>query len=225
MAGKNTDRFADQIIEISRRSAAIPKKLEIDLAVALIDQPYDLSGNMFYVFSAPDEQSYVDIKVNETREPAISFSVHTGLITPFDRLLITTPAAQTGTLILLYGTESPDLLQVLDHRSVTVAGVGGVLEELRGDLTPENYTGVTVGVAAGVVLAANVGRKACIIQALSTNANNIFLGFTNAVTVGGAPGTWFAELAPGQAFAVDDYRGDIYGISAGAAQVVGVGEW
>jgi len=43
------------------------------------------------------------------------------------------------------------------------------------------------------------------------------------VTVGGAPGIWFAELQPGMWYGVDDYRGPIWGIAT-AAQVVGMGE-
>ncbi|GAH36151.1 unnamed protein product, partial [marine sediment metagenome] len=149
------DQFPKNIEEISRRSAAIPKKLEIDLSIALTDQRYDISGNVFYIFSAPDESSYLDIKVNETREPVISFSVHTGLLTPFDSLYITTPEGQDGTLVLLYGTESPHLLQFIDNRSTTVAGVGGLLDELRGDLVPENWgTEKTVGNAAAVEILA-----------------------------------------------------------------------
>ncbi|MCK4791506.1 MAG: hypothetical protein KAV87_47680, partial [Desulfobacteraceae bacterium] len=152
--------------------------------------------------------------------------VHTGLETPFYRLYITTPAGQAGTMIIIYGTEAPEFLRILDNRSVTVAGVGGVLEELRGDVTPENFIGVTITAAPGatLIMAARATRKACSIQALSTNTGNVFLGFANTVTVGGAPGIWFAELSPGMSFDVNDYRGPIYGIAT-AQQIVGTGEW
>jgi len=75
-----------------------------------------------------------------------------------------------------------------------------------------------------LIMAARAARKACCIQALSTNTGSVFLGFANTVTVGGAPGIWFKELQPGMSFAVDDYRGPIYGIAT-AQQIVGTGEW
>jgi len=197
----------------------------VNLGAAIVDQPFNISGNMFRIWSAPDEASYVYIKINESNEPAVPYQVHTGARTPFDKLLITTPAGQAGDMIIIYGTEAPDMLEMIDDRSTTVAGVGGVLDELRGDLVPEAFIGIAVTAAPGATLiaAANGTRKSIIIQALSTNTGNVFLGFANTVTVGGAPGIWFAELQPGMWYSVDDYRGDIYGIAT-AAQVVGVGE-
>ena len=217
--------FTERIEFVKKVSMGVPKMMDIDLGVLLTDQEYNIAGNLFYILSAPDENNYVNIKVNETREPAIPYTVHMGLETPFYRLFITTPAGQVGTMQIIYGTEAPEFLRLIDNRSTTTAGLIGIFEELRGDTVYENYSGVTVGIAAGVVLAANADRKACIIQALSTNTGRVFFGFTNAVNAGGAPGTWFAELQPGQAFAVDDYRGPIYGIATAAGQVVGVGEW
>ncbi|MBW8003348.1 MAG: hypothetical protein FVQ80_15265 [Planctomycetes bacterium] len=217
------DRFANNISEVARRSAAVPKRLDIDLSIALTDQPYHISGNLFYIFSAPDESSYLDIKVNETREPVISYSVHTGLVTPFDALYITTPAGQSGTMVLIYGTEAPNLLQIIDNKSTTVAGVGGILDELRGDLTEETWgTEITVGNAAAVqILAANAARKACIIQAKAANTGIVYIGFDNTVTTT----KWIAELQAGMSFAVDDYRGDLYARADAAGQLVGYGEW
>lgn len=204
----------------------VPKTIKIDLGTPEVNREFSISGNLFYIYSAPDESSYVNIRVNETREHAIPFTVHTGLETPFYRLYITTPAGQAGTIIIIYGTEAPELLRILDSRSVTVAGVGGVLEELRGDVTPENFIGVTITAAPGatLIMAARAARKACSIQALSTNTGSVFLGFADTVTVGGAPGIWFAELQAGMSFSVDDYRGPIYGIAT-AQQIVGTGEW
>lgn len=218
------DTFDDKIDYVRKTMIGVPKTFVIDLSVQLTDQEYGIAGNLFFIWEAPDEQSYINVKINTTKEDAIPFSVHTGVRTPFDRLFITTPAGQAGNMRIIYGTEAPELLELIDNRSTTVAGVGGVLDELVGDLTPEGFTGVATGVGvATLLLAANVNRKSCIVQALSTNTGPVFLGYDNTVTVGGAPGIWFAELQPGDVYTVDDYRGDIYGIST-AAQVVGVGE-
>lgn len=220
------ENFVEKIEYVKKASMGVPKIIEIDLGTLEIDREFSISGNVFYIYSAPDESSYVNVKVNETREPAIPYTVHTGLETPFYRLYITTPAGQAGTMIIIYGTEAPEFLKILDNRSVTVAGVGGMLEELRGDVTPENFIGVTITAAPGatLIMAARADRKGCSIQALSTNTGSVFLGFDNTVTVGGAPGIWWLELQPGGSVSIDDYRGPIYGIAT-AQQIIGTGEW
>ena len=219
------DSFAQKISYVRRGPVGVPKMFTIDLGTPLIDQIYGVAGNMFRIWSAPDESSYVNIKINESGEPAVPYQVHTGAKTPFDKLLITTPVGQAGDMQIIYGTEAPDLLEMIDDRSTTVAGVGGVLDELRGDLVPEGFTGIAITAAPGATLiaAANGARKSIVIQALSTNAGSVFLGFADTVTVGGAPGIWFAELQPGMSWMTDDYRGPVYGIAT-AAEVVGMGE-
>lgn len=219
------DTFQSKIEYVRRGPMGVPKMLTINLGAPIVDQPYDIGGNMFQVWSMPDESSFVTIKVNESNQPAIPFQAHTGMRTPFHKLLITTPPGQFGDMLLLYGTEAPDMLEMIDMRSTTVAGVGGMLDELRGDLTPEAFIGIAIAAAPGAteILAARATRKSCIIQALSTNTGSVFLGFDNTVTVGGAPGIWFAELQPSMAWPCDDYRGPVWGIAT-AAQVVGTGE-
>lgn len=114
--------------------------------------------------------------------------------------------------------------RIYDNR-VVLSGTLPV--ELLGDTAPEDDTyaagfdEVAVGLAAVNVLPANTERKGGSIQAKSTNAGLIYLGFTNAVTTA----MWFVELQAGQPFSIDNYRGDIYAIASLAAQAVGVGEW
>ncbi len=215
--------FAEKIEIVKRASMGVPKVINIDLATAIVDQAYDLAGNVFYVFSSPNETDSVGIKVNETREPMINYSVHCGLITPFYRLYITTPAGQTGTLQIIYATEAPEMMEILDHRSTTIADMAALLGELRGDMTPENEgPEITVGAAAAVqILAANANRKGCMVQAKSTNDGIVYLNFANTVTAT----RWCAELLAGMAFMIDDYRGDIYARASAAGQLVGWGEW
>lgn len=217
------DTFAKKIGYVRKASMGVPKTFNIDLSVPLIDQRYDISGNLYYVWSSPAEGYYVDIKVNKNSEPALRCERQTGLITPFDKLLITTPEDQDGDMVILYGTEAPELLSIIDNRSAA-----GLLAELQGDLTHYNFGGVTITAApeATLIMSANVDRKGAIITAISSNTGSVFLGFNNTVTVGGTPGTpgiWFAELQPGQSWPIDDYRGPVYGIAT-AAQVVGIGE-
>ncbi len=220
---KREQQFPSSIEEVLRRDAAVPKRLDIDLALVQNDFEFGLSGNLFYIWEAPDESSYIEVRINKICQDRIPLTVHTGIRTPFNRLFITTPAGQAGTMTILYGTEAPELLELIDNRSVTVAGVGGVLEELRGDITPENWdTEITVGNAAAIVaLAANAGRKAFTLQAKSTNAGIIYIGFDNTVTTT----KWIAELQAGMSFMLDDYRGDLYARASAVGQLLGWGEW
>jgi len=217
--------FTQKISFVKQVSMGVPKVIDIDLAVAQVDLEFNIAGNIFYVFSAPDESNYIGIRVNETREPVINYSVHSGLVTPFYRLYITTPAGQAGTLQLVYATEAPGLMEILDNRAVSIAGAGGILDELRGDVVPETWGEITVGVAQVQLLAANVNRKDCSICSDINNTGNVYLGFDNTVTTAAGGNNWFHVLTPGASFAVDDYRGPIHAISTVAAQAVGVGEW
>jgi len=204
------------------RSLQNAQQIEIDLALVQVDKPYNFAGNYFYVFEAPDQTSYIEVKTNATNQPAIGWVKQTGFIQPFTKLYITTPAGQAGTMKVLIASMAPELFMVVDNRSAISLTMNDVLRELQGDITPENWdTEKTVGTAAVSILAANANRKACTVQAKSTNTGRIYVGFANTVT----SSKWVAELLPGMAFSVDDYRGDIYAIADIAAQLVGWGEW
>jgi hypothetical protein len=117
---------------------------------------------------------------------------------------------------------APELFTVVDNRSAISLTMSDVLAQLQGDILPENWdTEETVGTAAVSILAANANRKGCNVQAKSTNTGIIYVGFANTVTTS----KWVAELQPGMAFSIDDYRGDIYAIATAAGQLVGWGEW
>ena len=221
---KNRGQFPSDIREVRQRDAGVLKRIDIDLSIALIDQAYHISGNYFYLYDMPSG-TYIDIKVNETRESPVSYVEQVGQITPFDTLYITTPAGQTGTAVLLYGTEAPDLVSMIDNRAAVSGDIEAVRDELRGDTTPENWGEVTVGVAQVELLAASANRKACWIHSDIENTGNIYLGFDNTVTTAVGGNNWFACLTPGQGWGVDDYRGAIHAIATVAAQAVGVGEW
>ena len=212
--------FSKKINYVRRASMGVPKTFVINLAVPIIDQPYHISGNIYYVWSAPNAEDYVDIKVNKSSEPALRCLRQTGLITPYDKLLITTPADQTGNMVILYGTESPEMLEVIDNRSVTALGLADILAELQGDQVPENWNEAAVGLAAVQILAANADRKSFSIQAKSTNTGIVYVGFDNTVLAT----TWWAELQPGQSCDGDDYRGSLFAIATVAAQAVGFAE-
>lgn len=223
---KLIDTFSKKINYVRKASMGVPKTFVINLALPLLDQPYDISGNLYYVWSAPNAEDYIDVKVNKSSEPALRCPRQTGLITPFDKLLITTPAGQTGDLVVLYGTEAPELLNIIDNRSVTAIGLADILAELQGDVLPESAAAeITVGAAQVQLLAASATRKAFSLCADIGNTGFIYLGFDATVTTPAGGNIWFQCLGPGDQFGIDDYRGAIHAIATAAGQLVGVGEW
>ncbi len=217
---KLLDTFSKKINYVRRASMGVPKTFIINLAVPIIDQPYHISGNIYYVWSSSNVGDYIDIKVNKSSEPALRCVRQTGLITPFDKLLITTPEGQAGDMVVLYGTEAPELLSIIDNRSVTEIGLADMLAELQGDILPENWGEATIGVAQAQVLAANADRKSFTIQAESTNTGIVYIGFDATVLAT----KWWAELQPGQSCDGDDYRGSLHAIASAAGQDIGYAE-
>ena len=212
--------FRGQLDEVHRMGLAPARQIDINLAEVLPDQEFNLAGNFFYIKDAPGLTEYIEVKVNSSGRPAVSWSKQTGFIQPFNRLYITTPAGQTGTMKILIASEAPTLFDILDNRSAISEATQGVLDELRGDVTPEDYNQATIGVAQSQVLAANTDRKSFSIQAKSTNTGIVYIGFDNTVT----STKWWAELKAGQSCDGNDYRGPLHAIATAAAQLIGFAE-
>jgi len=213
--------FREQLDQVHKMGLAPARQIVINLAEVKPDREFNIAGNFFYIKDAPGLTEYIEVKVNTSGTPAVSWSKQTGFIQPFNRLYITTPAGQAGTMKILIASEAPTLFDILDHRSAISDAIQGVLDELKGDVTPENWgTQKTIGVAQSEVLAANADRKACNIQAKSTNDGLVYIGYDNTVLTT----KWIAELQPGQSYSTDDYRGPLHAIASAAAQLVGYGE-
>lgn len=212
--------FQKQLELVHRLGLQAVQQININLAVETIDKEYNLTGNFFYVKDAPDVEMYIDVKVNSSGQPAVSWSKQTGFRHPFDRLYITTPAGQTGTMKILIASESPSLFEILDNRSAVSEATEGVLAELRGDLTAEDFDQATIGVVQSEVLAANAERKSFSIQAKSTNTGIVYIGFDATVLAT----KWWAELLPGESCDGDDYRGPLHAIASADGQLIGYAE-
>ncbi len=210
---------------IRKTRAGVPRTFTIDLSIALTDQPYNMGGNVFYVLNSPDATSYIDVKFNTLDSSMVRLSHQVGLRTPYEKIYITTPAGQTGTMTILTGVEAPDYMEIIDNRGATSLDMAQIRAELQGDSTPENWGEITVGVAQTQLLAANVDRKGCWLHSDPNNTGIIYLGFDNTVTTAAGGNNWFAALSAGQGWGVDDYRGAIHAISTVAGQLVGTGEW
>jgi len=207
----------------NERGISAPQFLPIDLSVAQTDKEYSIAGNFFYIYAAPDQTSYITVKTNPSDISSPEYVFQTGFKGPFTKLYITTPAGQTGIMKIMIAAQDPQTFEVIDNRNGIATSMLDILEELQGIATPGTYdTSKTVNTTPAVlILAANTARKGCIIQSKEVNTGLIYLGFADTVTTS----KWFAQLQPGQAFSVDDYRGPIYAISDTAGQLVGSGEW
>jgi len=143
----------------------------------------------------------------------------------FNKLLLYNQAASGTTVefILSNGTVRDNRLSISGSVfSGIQTATEGILEELQGDVLPQDWgTEKTVGIAAVEILNAETDRKSAFIQSKQVNTGLIYVGFDNTVSTS----KWVAELQPGAAFSVDDYRGPLFAISDTAAQLVGWGEW
>jgi len=213
--------FQEQLDLVHKLGLRAAQIIDINLAVVLSDKEYNITGNFFYIKDAPDAEVYVGVKVNSSDHPAVNWSKQTGFRHPFNRLYITTPAGQTGTMKILIASESPQLFEVIDNRSAVSESTDKILDQLRGDVTPEAWGEVDVDLTEVGILVANADRKAFSIQAKSTNTGTVYVGFDNTVTTT----KWWAELQPGVACGGDDYQGPIRVIADVAGQKIGVGEW
>lgn len=215
--------YREQLEMVHRFGLRGAQQIEIDLSIAIVDKIYAFAGNYFYVKDAPDQISYIDVRVNTSDQPAVSWTKQTGFLHPFTKLYITTPAGQAGTMKVLIAAEAPQLFEIIDNRSAISESMDNVVAELRGDVAAEDWgTEKTVGSAAAVeILDANANRKACLLQAKSTNTGIIYIGFDNTVT----STKWIAELQPGMSFGMDDYRGALFARASAAGQLLGYGEW
>lgn len=214
--------FQEQLDLVRHLGLQAVQQITIDLSIAAADQEYNLSGNFFYVKEAPDQDMYVEVKINGSNNKAIPWTKQMGFIHPFNRLYVTTPAGQTGTMTILIASEAPELFDVVDNRSAISLTMADVLGELQGDVTPESCAVIVVGVAQVQLLAANAGRKGCSICSATINTGNICLGYDNTVTTAA---NWFHILEPGGSYHIDNYRGPIHAVATVAAQGIGVGEW
>ena len=222
--GLPRDIFPEQIKEVRKREISPVRRIDINLATVIVDQTYNIAGNFFYIWETPGTGEYVNIKVNNNRESAAPYYQQTGQQVPFETLYISTPAGQAGNLILLYGTEWPDLVSLIDNRAAVSEDIADLLAQLQGDLTPENWGELTAGVAQIQVVAANADRKSVSICADVDNPGNVFLGFANTVTTRAGGALWFHVLVPSGFYSIDDYRGPIHAIATAANCFIGYAE-
>ena len=218
-----TSDFEKQLQLVKQLGFRAVREIKINLAVVTSDKEFNLAGNFFYVKDAPNNEYYIDVKINSSGADPISWTKQTGFLHPFTRLYITTPADQAGTMKILIAAEAPGLFDVVDHRTAASATLNDILEQLEGG-TIDGQTGpeFDVGLAAIELLPFQSSRVGFSLQAKSTNTGNIYIGFYDGVLT---TGFWFAELQPGQPLMKSNYRGPLWAISDTANQKLGWGFW
>ncbi|KKN06588.1 hypothetical protein LCGC14_1075820, partial [marine sediment metagenome] len=186
-----------------------PKKLTINLSVALTEKEFGISGTQFGVWNSPLSSDIIQVRFNQNQAQQIPFARSRILAVPFNKVFISVGAGMTGDMDILYGHGSMDLFRIfpsvpepftsmetiltaIELSSNSIAGsLTGVHNELRGEMDYEGYNAVAIGVAAVEVIAANSDRKGCVIQARWDNTGIIYVGFTSGV----GPAVYAVNLA------------------------------
>ncbi len=205
------------------KTNALLKKWTIPLTVAG-EQTVDLEGNFIYGIEATDGVANVNVQFSRKESDIDQHNIvkALGYIHPFDKLHFSWDAQAGKTITLLIGNLAPELLNIIDNRStiVTTTLLTEILAQLSGTVAAGNYGTVQVAAAATQIRPALATRKSLIIQNLLGNTGNLYLGYDNAVTATNC----FICLAPGQAWATDDYLGAVFGLQTVALDRATFGE-
>lgn len=202
-----------------------PRKLSLDLSIALVNQRFSISGTQFGIWSSPLSTDEIEVRFNANQAVMIPFARGRVLAVPFNKVYITVPGTGAGNMDILYGHGAMDLFRIFPAIPEPFTSMETILNsinrELEGDVLAEGYGIDAVGVAAVEVIAANADRCGASIQARWDNAGVIYVGFNNTV----GPANYQSCLSAGDGFTWDDYRGPIFAEASVAAQEVGWGEW
>lgn len=218
--------FQEQV-EAARKLSRALHSFDIDLALWQTDKEYAIAGNFFYVLHTPELTDYINIRFNEISNPSLKLELGLGFRSYYERVFITTPGGQTGSMTIFHGLVDPEQFAIIDNR--TQAGwlvLESILKQLRGVIGAERsaqvaYGGATVSLTAVELIATKDTRVGCTIQADATNTGIIYLGFSNIVS----STIYFRELAAGQVWESNNYTGPVWGIASIASQKTVNGRW
>lgn len=202
-----------------------PRKLTLDMSVALTNHRFAISGTQFGVWHSPLATDEIQVRFNQNQAVQIPFRRGRVLAVPFNKVFITVPAGGTGNMDILYGHGAMDLFRIFPAIPEPFTSMetilGDMRAELQGDVLPEGYGIQAVGVAAVEVIPANADRKGCSIQARWDNGGIVYVGYDDTV----GPANYQNCLSAEGGFVWDDYRGPVFAEASVAAQEVGWGEW
>jgi hypothetical protein len=210
----------NNVTELIQSGQGEVKTLPLNLAIALVDQKFNISGTQICLWDAPNQTDVIYLKFNGQSKPAIPFRRGKIIRTPFTTIHVSVPGTGAGTATIAYGTGDTDILSLLPNVSEASEVLEDIRDELQGDTTPDNWGNVAVGLVAVQVAAANADRNSIQIQAALGNTQTVWIGYANTVTNLNAAGSCPA----GRCWWRDDYRGAVWAIAGGAGQVVHLDE-
>ena len=205
------------LAEIIESEIAQPRRLTLNLALPFTDREFRIGGTMFGIWDSANATDTIQVRFNQQSADQIPMRRQKVIVAPFDKVYITVPAGLAGNMEILYGSGTVDYFRMYPNEADSLSQM---INELQGDLVPENYGTAVIGMAAAVVLAANNNRKGFDLQAGLGNAGNIYIGFDNTVTAANCT----AALVAGQSYSRSDYRGALFAIASAAGQLLNNGE-
>ncbi len=214
-------------VEAARKLNRALHSFDINLAIAATDKEYAIAGNFFYVLHTPEISDNINIRFNEASNPSLKLEVGLGFRSYYERVFITTPSGQTGTMTIFHGLVDPEQFAIIDNR--TQAGwlvLENVLKQLRGVIGAERSANVgagttTVSLTAVELIEVNDLRVGWILQAKPTNSGIIYLGISSSVS----STLCMRELAAGESWSLSNFTGAVWGIGSAAGQLIHEGRW
>ena len=145
------------------------RTVTLNFAAAVTDYELEFDGERIWVRSAT---AVFDLKLDTRSDIVKTMSAKKGLVIPFKRLFITT----TGSNDIVLFLSNPASVK-FEESEVNVDEIGKL--EKTGDVS---YGNVTIGAAAGVIIAADSNRKSLFIQSPVGNSirrspANIYFSF------------------------------------------------
>ncbi len=94
-----------------------PQRIQVDLAVVIDRQLYDLAGHHLYCMDAPSSSDQITVRLDDREAPRFVLQKGLGLNVPFRRFYLSTPTGQTGAMTLMIGADAPETHLPIDNRT------------------------------------------------------------------------------------------------------------
>ena len=192
-----------------RNTGGVPATLILILSIKPL---HDMRGDALLAAMAASlaaidiDTSAIDTKINISNGHLVNIVASTGAM-----------AVDLAALEVLITAGNVDLAAMEVLQTSLLAELQGIQAAgtMAADVAPVG------GAAAVQLIAANATRIGCVVQAMSTNAASIFVGFSNLTTAVNK----CLELQPGQGKEWDNYRGPIYVYTVVNGPIVHGGQW
>ncbi len=203
--------FDKAVDYVKKNNLSIPALYTLSLDSVQTSLEFNITGNFVYVIDSADNDNSINVKFNASQGNAIPLKRQQGFRTPFDKIFISHDAQAGGSVTLIIGQLSSELMNVIDNRSAIQADLEAVRDELRGDTTPKDGGNRVQLATEAQVLAVNTSRKSFGVSVPSTNTGIIYLRFGSTTVT---TSNYAIELQAGQAISFDDTRSEVRALSS-----------